>query len=116
MAHAGLALANTTATLIEMVLLCWFLSRRLNGLDWRALGAVSVKAGLASAVMAVPLIFMARRWADGPVVILGVTGLVVGGLTYLLATVALRMPEVAVLRRLVSRQRLGVLLANPLVA
>ena len=104
MAHAGLALANTTATLIEMVLLCWFLSRRLNGLDWRALGAVSLKAGLASAVMAAPLIFMARRWAGESVVILGVTGLVVGGLTYLLATVALRMPEVAVLRRLVSRR------------
>jgi putative peptidoglycan lipid II flippase len=104
LAYAGLALANTVATWIEMILLCWFLSRRLQGLDWRALGSLTVKAALASAVMAAPLLFMARRGTDGPVVILGVTGLVVGGLTYLLATIALRMPEVAVLRRLVVRR------------
>jgi putative peptidoglycan lipid II flippase len=103
MAHAGLALANTLATTAEMALLCWFLGRRFDGLGWGALGGVTAKAALASAIMAVPLLIMNRQWEDGPAILIGMAGLMVGGLTYLLAAAALRMPEVAVLRRLAAR-------------
>jgi putative peptidoglycan lipid II flippase len=103
MAHAGLALANTLATTIEMGLLCWFLTRRLQGLDWRTLGLTAAKASLAAAVMAAPLLWLAGRGGDAPVVLLGLAGLLVGGVVYLGAAVALRMPEVAFLRRFVRR-------------
>ena len=105
LAHAGLALANTLATSVEMAFLLWFLSRRLQGLDWRALGGVTAKATIASAVMAVPLIIMERQWDDGPAVFLGAVGLAVGGLTYLIAAMALRMPEAAVVRRFLPYPR-----------
>jgi len=105
MAHAGLALANTLATSVEMAFLLWFLSRRLQRLDWHSLRGVTAKATTASAVMALPLIIMARQWGDGPVVILGLAGLVVGALTYLVAAMALRMPEAAVIRRFLPHPR-----------
>lgn len=103
MAHAGLALANTLATLVEMVLLCWFLSRRLQGLGWRELGRTAARAGVAAAVMAIPLWVMARSLTDAPVIALGLSGLAVGGVTYLLAAMLLKMPEVSFLRRAVTR-------------
>jgi putative peptidoglycan lipid II flippase len=104
MAHAGLALANTLATLIEMVLLCWFLGRRLRGLDWAALGRTTARAGLAAGVMAAPLLVLDRLGSSAPVIPLGLVGLAVGGATYLLVAWLLKMPEVAFVRGLAPRR------------
>jgi putative peptidoglycan lipid II flippase len=103
LAHAGLALANTLATTVEMLFLCGLMGRRLQGLDWNRLGGSAVRAGLAAAIMAIPLALMARLGQDVPVVLLAPTGLVVGGVVYLAAATALKMPEVAFIRRLALR-------------
>jgi putative peptidoglycan lipid II flippase len=97
--HAGLALANTTATLLEMALLLWLLARRLGGLPWAELGATTGRTGLAAAIMALVLSLAAGRWSGGPVLLVGLGGLVVGVTIYAAAAVFLRMPELQMARR-----------------
>lgn len=103
LAHAGLALANTIATTCEMALLAWLLARRLGGLDGLRLGRMAVKSAIAAAAMALPLAWAADRWGSGPIFWVGAAGLIVGAGIYLAAAVALRMPEIDVLRRVLKR-------------
>jgi putative peptidoglycan lipid II flippase len=102
--HAGLALANTLATLLEMVLLMGLLARRLNGLEWPQLSATILRSGLATLIMALPLAWAAGRWGGGSPVLVGVAGLVGAAALYLGAAVILRMPEIQVIRQLGSRR------------
>ncbi len=53
MAQGGLALANSIATTLEMVLLLWLLRRRLGGLDGRALASAVLRMGVATLVLGV---------------------------------------------------------------
>lgn len=53
MAQGGLALANSIATTLEMVLLLWLLRRRLGGLDGRALASAVMRMGVATLVLGV---------------------------------------------------------------
>ena len=48
LALAGLALANTIATTLEMIVLALLLSRRLGGLEWPQLIATMLKSGAAA--------------------------------------------------------------------
>ncbi|MCX6029585.1 MAG: murein biosynthesis integral membrane protein MurJ [Chloroflexi bacterium] len=101
--HAGLALANTAATLLETALLVWLLSRRLGGLSWVELGTTTLRAGLAAAVMAVPLGWLAPRLGHGPAIPIGVAGLILGALLYGGAAFLLRMPELRMVRQMTGR-------------
>jgi putative peptidoglycan lipid II flippase len=58
MPHGGLALANSTATLIESVILLVFMSRRLKGLEENKLALSFIKALVASAGMAAAILFL----------------------------------------------------------
>lgn len=49
--HGGLALANSTATIMEMVVLLWLMRRRLGGLEVGDMGASLTRSALAGAVM-----------------------------------------------------------------
>jgi putative peptidoglycan lipid II flippase len=98
--HAGLALANTVATLLEMALLVWLLARRLGGLPWAELGATTLRAGLAAAIMAAPLGWLATRLGHGPAIPIGVAGLILGALFYGGAAFLLRMPELRMVRQM----------------
>jgi putative peptidoglycan lipid II flippase len=102
--HAGLALANTLATSIEMVLLLGLLVRRLGGLEWPQLSATILRAGVATLVMVLPLSWAAMRWSGDSPVLVGVAGLVIGAALYLAAAVFLRMPEVQVIWQLGARR------------
>lgn len=53
MAQGGLALANSIATTLEMVLLLWLLRRRLGGLSGRGLSGAVLRMALASVVLGV---------------------------------------------------------------
>ena len=99
--YAGLALANTVATLIEMALMVWLLARRLHGLEWPQLGATIGRATLATCAMALPLVWLAGRWHSGPAILPGIAGLVIAAVIYLAAALLLRMPEVQLVRRVV---------------
>jgi putative peptidoglycan lipid II flippase len=101
--HAGLALANTLATLLEMALLTWLLSRRLGGLEWPQLWSTTARATLATLLMAIPLAWTAGRWSYALPVLMGAAGLVVGAVMYLAGAILLKMPEVQIVRHLARR-------------
>jgi putative peptidoglycan lipid II flippase len=105
LALSGLALANTIATTLEMVLLALLLSQRLGGLEWPQLTATVLKSGAATLLMAIPLWWAANHWSNAPVLVLAPAGLVLGGLIYLGAAALLRMPEVQTVRRLLPGRR-----------
>jgi putative peptidoglycan lipid II flippase len=102
--HAGLALANTLATSVEMVLLVWLLGRRLGGLEWPQLTSTIVRAGLATLAMVLPLAWAMPRLSNGPAVLVGAAGLIAAAGIYLGAALLLRMPEVQVIRQLRGRR------------
>jgi peptidoglycan biosynthesis protein MviN/MurJ (putative lipid II flippase) len=52
LALAGLALANSTATTLEMLCLLGLLGRRLGGLELPALGSTLLRSALAAVLMA----------------------------------------------------------------
>ncbi len=102
--HGGLALANTIAIMIEMTLLFVLLSKLIGGLDWGGLRETVLKTCAASAAMGLALVWMADRFAGGNKYLVGVGGLMIGGLVFLLVAVVLRTPEIATLRRLLPRR------------
>jgi len=103
LSYTGLALANTLAILVEMAVLLWLLARRLGGLEWPQLSATAIRAALAAAAMMALLLWLARFQEGQPPLIFGAAGLALGGIIYLAVAVALRMPEVQIVRRLVRR-------------
>jgi putative peptidoglycan lipid II flippase len=56
LALSGLALANSTATTLEMLCLLWLLARRLGGLELARLGGTLVRSAVAAALMAAALV------------------------------------------------------------
>lgn len=104
LALAGLALANTVATTLEMIVLALLLSRRLGGLEWPLLLATAGKAALAAALMAMPLWWATHHLGGAPVWLLAPAGLLIGALIYLGAAALLRMPELGIMRRMVGQR------------
>lgn len=101
--YAGLALANTIATLLEMAALLWLLGRRLAGLEWPQIGATAGRAAVAAAALMAILLWLGSFAAGRSPLFFGTAGLVVGALIYLIAAWALRMPEVQMVRRWIRR-------------
>ncbi len=97
--HAGLALANTLATLAEMAALLWLLGRRLDGLEWPQLAAMAGRAMVAAATMMAALLWLGRFGIDRSPLLFGVAGLALGAFVYLAMALVLRMPEVQMVRR-----------------
>ncbi|HET90294.1 MAG TPA: murein biosynthesis integral membrane protein MurJ, partial [Chloroflexi bacterium] len=62
-AHAGLALANSAATLVELALLLGLIRRRIGGLEGRRTLMALVKSGVAAAVMGAALLGWQAVWA-----------------------------------------------------
>ena len=97
LAHGGLALANSTATLVEMVVLLWLLRGKLGGWQESMVGRSLLKTLAASAVMAVVVAVLLQLLSDWSQ---PVQAIVIGGaavLIYVAATWLLRSPEVRAL-------------------
>jgi putative peptidoglycan lipid II flippase len=105
LAHAGLALANTIATLIEMALMFVMLSVRIGGLDWSGLTVTVVKTGAASLAMGIALALILTQFEGAPVLLLGVGGLIAGATIFVASAAALRTSELRLLRRLLPGGR-----------
>jgi putative peptidoglycan lipid II flippase len=104
LAHAGLALANTIATTLEMLLLLWLLTRRLGGLEWGGLSSTTVRSALAALLMGLPLAWLAGRWSQGPALVYGAVGLAIGAALYVAGAYILRMRELNMVRQLALRR------------
>lgn len=108
MPHGGLALANTLATALEAAALLVLLRRQMKGLNGRAIGQVTVQAGLAATAMALGLALWLMATRNIPNWIQAVGGVAVGSGLYGLLLWGLRVHEVsrvmaAVRRRLPGR-------------
>lgn len=95
MPHGGLALANTIATTIEMVILLVLIRTHLSGLEGRWIVKGNLQAGLATVLMSGGVLVWLNVAAAQPVWIVAVGGIILGGLVYALMGYLLHVPEVA---------------------
>ncbi len=95
MPHGGLALANSAATFIEMLVLLWLMSGRLSGLEESRLLRGAGQSILASAAMLAALWGWLGFAAAQPLWLQAAGGIATGGLVYAAAAWLLRVPELA---------------------
>jgi len=102
--HGGLALANSLATGLEMVLLLTLMRRQLKGLQGRSLLVGLGQAGLAGAAMAAGLVLWNRSSEAAPTWVIVFGGVAAGAVVYALGLRLLRVPEVSALTSAVRRR------------
>jgi len=103
MPHGGLALANTLATAIEMVVLTLILRRRLNGLNARMMFDSGWRSALAAMGMGLAVLGW-LQWVAVPRWGTGLGGMLVGAGVFFGLALILRSPELSILRR---RKQIG---------
>jgi len=106
LAHAGLALASSLSSYVNLLALLWALRHRLGPIGGRAL----VRAVGRTALATVPLWLVARALApawDGSVhaVMLTVAAIVAGALAFAVSAALLRAPELTALLGMLRRRR-----------
>lgn len=112
MSYGGLALANSVATGLEMLILFWLLYRIMGSLDGRRLMFAILRSTLAAFVMGIVLWFL-RDWfpvyGDGPNSeilrwIWSLGGLVVAAVVYLAMSLLLQSEELRPVLAMVTRR------------
>lgn len=103
-AHGGLALANSLATIFECLWLLWLLRKRLGGIHGGQLLATLLKSGLASVVMGVAIWVWLRIWPHGSLILITSIGIGLGAAVYLLAAMLLKMEELKMVTRALRRR------------
>lgn len=106
MPHGGLALANSLATALEMVVLLVLMRRRLKGLEGGHVLLGTVKSVLATGAMTLALVVWLRFATAMPLWLAAVGGIGLGGVIYALLMWLMRVEEVGEVVGAV-RQRLG---------
>ena len=91
--YAGLALANSVATLLELVGLLVLIRYRMNGLEGRRTLAGVARSGLAALAMGTVLLGWQAALSDAGSLVLGGGGALLGAGTYLLVAMLLRAEE-----------------------
>jgi putative peptidoglycan lipid II flippase len=89
----GLCLANSLATMLETLILAWLLHRRLGGLGSRVLWMSLLRTALSALAMGGALWIYLGLVPTRNAWILGCGGILVGGGTFLVASLLLRSPE-----------------------
>ncbi len=101
--HGGLALANSIATMVEMVVLLVILRGRLAGIEDKELATSLVKVLMAAGVMGMVVAWFAEVTRGSHVVFQAGGAMALGAGVYLLASLLLGGKEMEVMRRLVAR-------------
>lgn len=105
LAHAGLALANSIATLLEMLVLLVLLEKAMKGLPWRELINSCGRTMTASAAMGLVLWSYSYYLGNLGPWAMAIGGILLGSGIFLLAALVIGSPEPAGLLRLIrSRQ------------
>lgn len=108
--HGGLALANSSATMLEMLCLLWLLRRRMGGIDGPKLLESLLKSGVAALAMGglvwlwltlAPSLYSGRltMWIGG------IGGFAIAGVVYLLVSALLKSEELRPALNVVLRKR-----------
>jgi putative peptidoglycan lipid II flippase len=104
LAHGGLALANSIATILEMLTLLAILQRRLGDIDARQIAISITRILIASFAMALAIAALANWLASFGAIFLAMVGGALGALIYFIATVILRSHEIAFIIARVNRK------------
>jgi len=104
MPHGGLALANSTATAIEAVLLFSIMRGRLGGLDGLAILTVVGKGFFAALLMVFTLSLWLVFSGDSPVWLVVGMGLLLGIVVYSLLLFALKVSEIRFLVTVINKR------------
>lgn len=102
---AGLALANTVAALVEMILLAAVLRARLGGLDDRRVLLTMLKTVVASTLMAIAVLGFLAMTNEAETVVRGLGGIVVGAIVFGVSALALRVEELHSALSIIRRRR-----------
>jgi putative peptidoglycan lipid II flippase len=110
LSFGGLALANSIATTLEMLLLLWLLHRRLGGVHGRSLAATALRSAAAAAVMA-GVLWLWVQWSPGLLPgdaaddwLTTIGGILLGFAVYALAGWLLRSEELVLVWAMVRRR------------
>jgi putative peptidoglycan lipid II flippase len=106
LAHGGLALANSTATILEMVGLLLIIRGRLEGLEGGRLLGSTLRTLLAACLMGFGVSWFAAGAGGLSIIIVGGGGIALGGVIYFVASLVLGSEEVRALWQMASRRRL----------
>jgi putative peptidoglycan lipid II flippase len=101
--HGGLALANSVATILETAMLAILIRKRLGGLEGRALLRSAAKTTVAAALMGVVIVGFSALSQGSHVLIRAGGAILVGGLSFLLLSLALHSDELRTLRLVAKR-------------
>jgi putative peptidoglycan lipid II flippase len=93
MTLGGLALSNSVATTVEMVVLLAIIRRRLEGLEGRRMASSLVRIGVATAAMGFVAGALAWLLGEYSAWLAGGVAIVVALVEYVAASLALRTPE-----------------------
>lgn len=97
--QGGLALANSIATTLEMIVLLYLLRSRLDGVDGRTLAASALKMVVGAAIMALAIVlYNLTPLAQNPLLLL-VGGIAIGGGAYFLTMAILKSDEIGLARQ-----------------
>jgi putative peptidoglycan lipid II flippase len=91
--HGGLALSNSFATFLEMLVLLYIMRRRLGGLEESQVLAGLGQAAIASLAMGVAIWIWVQRMGSSPLWLLAGGAIALGLLVYVIAAFVLRVPE-----------------------
>ena len=101
--HAGLALANSVATLLELVGLLVLIRQRMDGLEGRRALTSFARSGLAALAMGAVLLGWQAVLPGAGSLVLGGGGVALGAIVYVGAALLLRVEELRVVAGLVLR-------------
>jgi putative peptidoglycan lipid II flippase len=103
--HAGLALGNSVATLIELVILIALIRRRMGGLEGGQTLPTFIKSGVASLGMGAVLVGWRAALPGAGAVIIGGGGIILGMGAYVAGALLLRMGEAQAVLKLIRHRR-----------
>lgn len=100
----GLALANSLATALEMVVLWTLMSKRIDGIDGGLIWKGFLQSSLGSLVMGCGLIIWINLSQGYPAWVIGIGGVLIGAGIYMVMAYFVRMKEVAQLVSIVRQK------------
>jgi putative peptidoglycan lipid II flippase len=105
MGHAGLALANSIATLLETAVLLALIRRRLDGIEGRRTLIAFAKSGLAALAMGAVLLGWQALLPNAAPLLIGGLGVILGVAVYLGIALLLRAEELRAVTDMLLQRR-----------
>ncbi len=104
LAHGSIALANSLAVCLQVIILLLVAGHRLGGMEGRKIASSLARTLVASALMGAAVIGFRALVPDAGVAVTAAGGLLIGGVTYVVAVVLLGSEEIRALPALLRRR------------